>query len=869
MTPERWRTIKTLFERSLAIESGQQRLTFLREQSAEDTELFQSVIEMLESESSNKTSSHILQNEAFNYFDSHWGLHAGEQLGSYRIIEKVAEGGMGAVYSAERSDETYTQKVAIKTLRPHVLNAKSIERFNTERQILAKLNHPNIAQIIDAGTTDSDIPYYVMEYIDGLPVSEFAEKNDLSLKQKLDLFKTICFAVEYAHKHLVIHRDIKASNVLISNDGELKLLDFGIAKVMDAEQTDISVTQIDQQVLTPENASPEQIRGEYATTSTDVYMLGVLLYQLLTSNKPFNFKSNSLIEVEKIVCNTRPAKPSKNIAKNIIADHRTRLERQLCGDIDNIILKAMELDPNDRYSSVGALIDDINRFLNYLPIEAKPASWSRRAEKFVRRNRSLVLFCSVFIFTILGFSIFVSLQAYQLKQERNKALTAKKIAVQKSEVAAQSSKFMIDLFSSSDPRAKGTQFTSAKDLLDNARAELTPEKVKDEAVRLELLVNIGMAYRNLDENAVANQILERALKLAIKIHGEISLEVAEIKVRLGDSYRNNNQNERAYELLSSALDIQSRFNVPASYEIADTYNNLAWVIYALGRMDEAIAMQEKSVELHLQYTDDDAKVLAIPFNNLAILYRRVGQYSKSIEYNQRSLTISRANNNSDIAGDSLLNLGRSYRSTGNLPLSLKSFRECQMLWTKLYGAAHWRPSMLDRDIAITLQKMGEMERSKALFLKIEKQLLAEGKNNSTSYAIWEFFWAIFLKEKGDLAEAEKRIAHSIEQQIERYGPELPRVLRYQRELAELYMLNGELDRAELLLGQLLKQREKKNQANHLQIGLIHFSFIKLYSLLGDKNQKMESINNAKNRFEKIDPKAEEIRLLDQRLSELK
>jgi len=870
MNKQKWEIIKRLFEQALKIESIAARQQLILERADGDQEVIEQVTEMIAAELSETTLSDVFGKEANNYVGFQWEFKSGELVGAFRIQKKIAEGGMGAVFLGERADDVYTQKVAIKAIRPHILSPETLERFNTERQILANFNHPNIASLIDGGTTSKGIPYYVMEFIDGLPLLEYTQQNSLSLIQKLKIFQKICGAVEYAHQHLVVHRDIKTSNVLITAKGELKLLDFGIAKIMDAEHLDLSITRVDQPILTPENASPEQVKGESVTTATDIYMLGVLLYQLVTNNKPFYFKTNSILEVEKMVCHTAPLKPSQNIDSKDIRFNKIQLSRKLKGDLDNIILKAMAREPIDRYRSAGQLSDDIDRYFYHQPVMAKPGSWLSKAKKFVRRNRIVVTFSTLLATLIIGFSIFVSLQAIQLSQEKDRALLAEKKALQKSQVAGQSSKFMVSLFNASDPRYEGTQFTSAKDLLDNAMRTLTSDEIDDKEVRIVLLFNIGLAYRNLRELENANTVLEEALKLSIEVYGENNLFVAEIKVRLGDSYRTNSQNEQAYVLLKSAIDIQSQFKPQASYEIADSYNNLAWVVYSLGRVDEALRLQKKSVDLHLQYTDDLSPDLSVPFNNLALLYRYTGQYAKGIEYSEKSLKINAGvpGYESNVANN-LLNLGRLQRNIGEYQKAIKSLRACRVIRKEIFGENHERTIMIDQAIAITYRIMGEYEKSEELFLLVEQNTLNVEFFNEEDYGIWQSYYSLLLRDQGHYRAAEKRMSNGINIQIKKVGENNPRIFRFQRELAELYILNDKLDQAEALLDKLLAFREEHQSSNNLEIGLLHFSLVKLYHAQGRLEEQQQSANLALSLFQQIDPRALENKQLQILLNNLK
>ena len=319
---------------------------------------------------------------------------------------------MGTVYRAERDDDQFRQQVAIKVVRGGLPDEFSIQRFKAERQILANLDHANIARLLDGGATEDGRPYVVMEYVQGKPIDAYAEARQLPVRERLQLFRTVCAAVAYAHQRLVIHRDIKPANILVTESGEPKLLDFGIAKILDPEQEgDPTVTLV--RLMTPEYASPEQVRGEPVTTATDVYSLGVVLYGLLTGQRPYRATSRTPHEIAEAVLNTEPEKPSA------VAD--PKLRRRFEGDLDNIVLKALRKEPERRYASVEQLSEDIRRHLEGLPVSARPDTLRYRSGKFVRRHKAPVIAAGVAMLALLGGMAATLREAYIASQERQRA----------------------------------------------------------------------------------------------------------------------------------------------------------------------------------------------------------------------------------------------------------------------------------------------------------------------------------------------------------------------------------------------------------------------------------------------------------------
>jgi len=356
-----------------------------------------------------------------------------QDIGPYRLIRQLGQGGMGAVYLAERVDAEYQKQVAIKLIKRGMDSQFILRRFRNERQILASLDHPNIARLLDGGTTRDGRPFFVMEYIDGKPIGQYCDDRILSTAQRIQLFRTVCSAVHYAHQNLVIHRDIKPGNILITADGTPKLLDFGIAKLLNPEGAGdtIDATAAAIRLMTPEYASPEQVKGELVTTATDVYSLGVVLYELLTGHRPYRLTSHAPQEIARVICGVEPERPSTAVSRTETiptADgtesisltpeevSKTReglpekLRRRLRGDLDNIVLMAMRKEPARRYASVAQLSNDLERHLEGRPVSARPDTFWYRTGKFVRRNKLAVIAAAAIFITLIGGIVSTTIQ---------------------------------------------------------------------------------------------------------------------------------------------------------------------------------------------------------------------------------------------------------------------------------------------------------------------------------------------------------------------------------------------------------------------------------------------------------------------------
>ncbi len=387
MNADRWQRLESLFDRARTLGSDE-RSRFLDEQCAGDTELHAEVARLL---AANDSAGDFISTPAIHQFaanDPHDSI-VGRPFGPYRVVGEIARGGMGAVYLAERADGEFRQRVALKVIKRGMDTDLVLKRFRAERQMLATLEHPNIARLLDGGSTDDGRPYFIMEYIEGQSIDDYADSRQLGVRDRLALFLNVCDAVQYAHEHRIVHRDIKPGNILVTSDGAPKLLDFGIAKALDPDDDAPTGTITVARIMTPEYASPEQIEGRQATVTSDVYSLGVVLYRLLTGGSPYRLTSRDPIMIAEAVRTTEPSKPSTAV------EQVPRLRHELRGDLDTIVLMALRKEPERRYHTVRGLADDIRRYLNGEPVRARSDALPYRASKFVRRHRASVVASSV------------------------------------------------------------------------------------------------------------------------------------------------------------------------------------------------------------------------------------------------------------------------------------------------------------------------------------------------------------------------------------------------------------------------------------------------------------------------------------------
>ena len=508
----RWQQIQSLFEQVIDAPPAEQAAR-LASACGADGELLRSVESLLASDQSTEDPlMNVISEAAESLLVEHQDRLVGTRVGNYRIVSILGHGGMSTVYRGERDDAKYQQTVAIKVLHHAAMHPRLRSRLHSERHILATLAHPSIARLIDSGELEDGTPYLVMEHVDGESIDAYCDSRTLFVRERLELFVRVCAAVQYAHRNLVVHRDIKAANILVTNDGTPKLLDFGIAKLLAPESMrhTVPVTRLQERILTPENAAPEQVLGRSITTATDIYALGVLLYQLLTGRSPYRLMSYSQLQLERAICMDDPMRPSQIVLAKLgeetdadrsrLSDRRglspLRLRARLSGDLDAIIAMAMRKEPDRRYPSVEALADDISRHLLGRPVLARQGDWRYNTAKFMRRH---LLPLSVVAAAFLGLALIAGVTLWQ----NHRIEMARDATAQERDRAQQVSAFLVDVFSQADPYTAQGRDTTAKELLDRGAAKIGSQNLQPE-VRAQLLESIGVAYRRqgLTERAI-------------------------------------------------------------------------------------------------------------------------------------------------------------------------------------------------------------------------------------------------------------------------------------------------------------------------------------------------------------------------------
>ncbi len=617
---EDWRRVKEVFAAVLE-RSPQSRARLLEKLAADDSELRREVESLL---IAHEKSGNFIERPPLKITDGSIPVQTAdfdqaERIGAYRLVREVGRGGMGVVYLAMRDGE-FQKRVAIKLVKRGLDAKNAAQRFRRERQILAALEHPHIARLLDGGTTDSGLPFLVMEYVEGLPLLEFAEKNNVSIHELLKLFRLICEAVDYAHQNLIVHRDLKPSNILVTAAGVPKLLDFGVSKLLQTDATENAQTETHSalRVFTPEYASPEQINGGRVTTATDVYSLGVVLYELLTGTRPYRFAANDFHEIARVVNQAQTEKPSaivqSPLSKIEFSTNKTsqqtqadkkRLCKQLKGDLDNIVLKAMHKEPARRYNSVAALDEDIRRHLAGLPVEARVDGLGYRAGKFIKRHKAaFAALCVILALLVAGISA-TMWQAGIANRARDNAEIARARA-------ERINGFLQKMLASADPNEQGRD-TKVIDVLNSAEQQARRELSDRPEVLASVLQTIGNTYKGLAQYKPAENSLRLALTLTEQLNQADLVEIANCQFDLANVLQLQNKSAEAESLLRQSIEVYRRSAPASNRELA----------LALGRLGGALRGRDNQAAtrfLHEALTLSEQTAGAESDETLAILH---------------------------------------------------------------------------------------------------------------------------------------------------------------------------------------------------------------------------------------------------------
>lgn len=791
-----WDRLQELFHSACELDPSL-RTEFLERECGDDLALLEEARMLVEAESDTMGMQLAVSRTAAELS----GPQPGSRIGPYEVIRTIGEGGMGAVYLAVRADDHFRKQVAIKLLHTGFPTPRMLARFRRERQILADLDHPYIARILDGGATDAGAPYLVMEFVDGVPLTAYQRQRPLPIDEKLRIFRQICQAVSYAHRKLIVHRDIKPGNILLTSDGTPKLVDFGIAKLLTPE-TDGPRAGTTEYLMTPEYASPEQVRNESITTATDVYALGVVLYEWLTGRRPYEVRNLNPGELERAICITDPVKPSA------IADQSPAVSRELRGDLDTIVLTAMQKDLARRYATVDRLEEDIRRYLDGLPVSARPDTWWYRAQKFTRRHTLAVGAAAALLTILVGFSTGMAVLAKRLAKERD-------VATRQAARAEQISQFLTNLFKVSDPsEARGNTIT-AREILDSGAARISKDLKHQPAVEAALLDTIGNVYEDLGLYPRAQSLFEQSLSLRSAEHSGSNTDIAqsyfnvakELDIR-GKDYA------QAEAYAQKALVIRRKRFGPRSVQVADCLELLGNLARSEGDSKQAQAELKQAYDLKRDLLGEQNVQTAQAAYDLGRAIWMHGDskpaealFAESLRTREKLLPP-----DDPKTLDSMEAIALMLEDDNRLPEAERYFRRVLAGRRRFYGENHYGTAIALDNLASVLQEehnFGEAEMCYRQSIAIERKTIGERSGNT---AVTINNLASLLRDEGQRAAAEALYREAVDIDRHALGGDHPMTALMMRNLADILLAEHKLSEAGLVASQALAIERKRLDA---------------------------------------------------------
>lgn len=845
LTPDYWQKLETLFHAALELQPGARR-EYLQQECAGDEQLRQQVESLI---LSSDPTSHLMDGVIAEEAAAVTDLAPGERIGQYEIVRELGQGGMGAVYLAVRADDQFRKQVAIKLVRADFSSRSIVERFRTERQILANLEHPGIARLLDGGATTRGSPYVVMEYVDGVPVDVYCERHRLSIRERLVLFRRIADAVSYAHRNLIVHRDIKPDNVLVTAQGEPKLLDFGIAKLLIAEGAPVQPSQstiATERLMTPEFASPEQARGEAITTLSDVYSLGVLVYKMLTDKVPVRLSSQRAADIEREICERVPVRAS-------VAARGTgswaKLGKESARDLDTILMVALHKEPGRRYASVENFSADIERYLDGFAVLARGDSWSYRTGKLIRRHPFATAAAVLFLVAAVGFSTGMAILAQRARRE---ARTANEVT-----------DYLIGVFRSNDPNSGRGDLVTARELLDRGAQQLDTKLRDEPVVQARMLDTMGELYNDLGLSQKAEDLLRRSLEVRKTRLSLNDVAAADTLDRLGDVAQDMSQYAVAERYFRQALAIRQKESGPDSGPVAEDYARISSILWNMGNYAPAEDLDRKAIAIETRLHGPDALITLDMQNDLGTIYDSEDRYQAAADQAKYVLDTRlriEPPNHPDL-GYSWHNYAQPLAGLGRFKDAENAERRAVAVRIQAYGKDHPQVAENQGELAGILLKTGKFEealqlaqqafaRELALYgsdnrdtnycrTNYARALLAAGRGaealdqERTALTVWErlvpphhpkLASALVILGMIDTAmsnakAADAELARAIEYLTEFYGPGHTLVADAQILRAEALIDDGRLAEARILATQALATERAAFPAGHPEIGL--------------------------------------------------
>ena len=836
MNPKQWHIVKKLFHEAVDM-SDKERKQFLKRKCEGMPDMKDEVLSLLAAKETTGPVDHppeSLKKEILH--DIHTDNPEGTRIGAYRLIKELGRGGMGRVYMAERADDQFDKIVALKLLKTGIRTDRQVQKFLDERQILAGLNHPNIATLMDGGITNEGQPWFAMEYVDGKPITTYCDDKSLTVSDRLRLFSDVCNAVQFAHQNLVIHRDLKPSNILVTETGVVKLLDFGIARVTGPESYGEKNKPFVDDIInygTPAYTSPEQICGRPVTTASDIYQLGVILYELLTNRRPYSVAASEADELKRIICNEYPPAPGQ-IANE--KSNEAKAYKNIAGSVraglDSIVLKAIQKEPVHRYQSAEQFKSDIKRYLDRMPVKSHPNRWTYRSRLFIGRNTIGVTAAAIITCLIIVYAISVTQHTRQTRAALDRA-------EQEAEKSEQVIDFMISMFEAGDPSVSMGDTMTAGMMLEKGVERA--EQLSDQPDVQSQIYNVaGRVYHNLGENDKAVKYLKQSVDLQ-ESRNQTGVQLADTYYHLGSAHHHSGNYRVSNGFFEKARHIYDQESGHKSAEYAGSLHSMAEMQMVRGDYGTAEKLHRQSLAMRravLGASDSDVGVSLAGLGETLLLKGNSDSAAACLD-SARTIFLMENPNGGPKYADALLTTAQIYMSEGNDTEAEKSIKHAIEIQTDIFGEDHLETVISKKSLADFYREEGEVSRAESIYTSILSGIESGNVNTTLKRPVVQALGQLYVQ--SDRFERAERYQKQTVQLLESIlSPVHKRVLAARHRLAKTLVQNTKYGEAEEVL-KLALARIEETESQNMAIDTAKRKTLKLLlRLYKEQNHKEKS-----------------------------